>query len=1542
MKNFLPVGKQVFAFLFVVCLSLSKSFAQNVTVAQDGSGNFTTVQAAINAAPTNQTAPYIIYIKNGKYKEKINIPSNKPFLQLVGQSVANVIITWDDYSGKPNPAGGTFGTANSATFTVSAADFTAINITFENTTGDAPQALAINVTGDRSAFKNCRFLGGQDTIFAGGTAMRQYFRNCYIDGTVDFIFGDARAVFDSCVIYPKTRIAGGNSFLTAANTKQAEPYGYVFRNCKITVNRGGSFYVLGRPWQNDASTADAAKSYNKTIFLNTTMGSSIQSVGWSTWDVGTDVTKITYAEYKSKKFDGSLVDVSQRVSWSQQLSDVRAAVYYNNDSLFGTWNPCAVAAGFCTDNPPDIAVSNFRGVKGTNTSTFTWNISWPIAGVKYEVLRSSDKTNFTSINEQTAANDSSVNFGYTENIPPPGVTYYYLIRASKTGLATHITDTVTISSTPTITIAGALGSFIQGVGTPSNPQSYTVSGSSLTNGLVITAPTGYEISANNGTTWNNSSNPIVLTPTSNGNVATTPISVRLNAATAGTYSGNIVHASLGADTVRLAVSGLVQNESLAVSQILEWWPLSTNNSDSAAVRAQGVTGTTPVLNNFYLSNGTTVASAPAYSPLHGQAFGATANGDGSWTPSPGGSVNHSFYEQYTVTASATHSLRIDSLIFTTSIYNSANGRLAIAFSSSGFTADSTQMPGATLASAVVLNNETGGNTTTYRFALAGATGVYVPSGQTLTFRLYYAVGSSSAGRYAKIKNVQVKGLAIVNPLTGDFRTHQSGNWKDLTTWERYDGTQWVSPAPEFPHYSNTSGTVIQSGHTVTHAEAFTEGFGYIPRRTKINNGGQLIVSPGINLNVANDGSSPPTATTDLQIDGTLTLLGTMGTNGNVSVVINGSFINSGTGLNLNNSGDTTVVGATGTYQHNVNNTTLIPGNTSNAFIFQPGSTFLVTGLTSASSGLFRNAVKYSNIVWNNIGQTASYAIRSTLDSTNVKGSFTVQSTGTSNLTFSNASSRKVFPGGYYQAGGTVNYRETGTPTDTLDLGGDFSVTGGTFNSNSAAGSSLLIRLNGTNKSINYPQATATNTNWEVNGVYSLGANLNIPTPGYSVKVNGTLNLGTYTVNGPANFMVMPGGIVSSALPAGLSGNIMTTGTTTFSPVANYIFNGTAPQTTGASLALANTVTINNSSDVTLSGNITATSLNLTAGRLVLGNNALTVSSVLNSSSTKYLVTNGTGMLSIRNIGAGANVFPVGPSTTSYNPVTVNNSGTPDTFSVSVKNTFDFAVTDANKVVNKQWTINESIPGGSNVTLSLSWTTADQAPGFDPANPVSIMRYNGTSWVYTPATITGAGTTASPYVATASGFTAFSPFGVVNSNAALPLKLLSFNAGYDNNVVNLWWSSTSEVNTASFEIERSADGRSFISIGSVIAKAAFGTNNYNFADPNPSDGIVYYRLKIVDKDGAFKYSPVTVVNSRLKGKVTLYPNPAHNSLSLTHNRATTNGTVEIITMDGRKVVMQKLIVNTTKTSIDVSDLAPGAYLLQVNNGVDKASIRFIKQ
>jgi pectinesterase len=200
---------------------------------------------------------------------------------------------------------------------INASDFSAVNLTVENTTGDAPQALAVNVNADRASFLNCRFLGGQDTVLVNGDGRRNWFKNCYIDGVVDFIFGGNRAVFDSCIIYAKTRKDNlSGSYITAANTSQTEPYGLVFRNCFLPANRGTTRYVLGRPWQNSTGSTER---YNKTVFITPVYGANIiQPAGWSIWDAGTITSQITYAEYSPYNTNGTPADVSGRVTWSKR------------------------------------------------------------------------------------------------------------------------------------------------------------------------------------------------------------------------------------------------------------------------------------------------------------------------------------------------------------------------------------------------------------------------------------------------------------------------------------------------------------------------------------------------------------------------------------------------------------------------------------------------------------------------------------------------------------------------------------------------------------------------------------------------------------------------------------------------------------------------------------------------------------------------------------------------------------------------------------------------------------------------------------------------------------------------------------------------------------------------------------------------------------------------------------------------------------------------------------------------------------------------
>lgn len=780
MKNSTPL-KALFG-LLITCFSFNITVAQSfdVVVAKDGSGNHTSLQAAIDAAPANSAVPYRIFIKNGKYKEKITVPSNKPFIHLTGESVANVILTYDDYAGKMITCATTVGTQNSASFTVNATDFAATNITFENShpfgvpDNNGQQAVALLVNADRAVFKNCRFLGNQDTLYLKGSGTpRSYFKNCYVDGNVDFIFGSAIAFFDSCVVYAKSRTGTSSSYITAPNTPTGQNYGFVFRDARLPHNTGSTVYYLSRPWPSP-SIADTRQ---KTVFLSSRMSTNIQPAGWSTWDGNTVTSNLYYGEYRSRYFNGDLVDVTSRVSWSVQLSQADSSTY-TFSNIFGSWDPCAVSTGICNASATDIAVSNFRGTKGTTSAQFDWNISWPVTGIQYTLYRSSDNVSFAPIHNVTATNDTAINFSYTDaTLPAAGTSFYYYIAAAKTGLASHITDTVSISNVATISVNASdalyLCGFSQSIGSPSASQTYTVSASNLTADLVITPPASFEVSSNN-TNWFTNSSPLIITPAS-GVVSTTTIYVRLNAPAAGSYSGNIVNASAGASTVNVAVTGTAINPPTINSTVLQQWPLVVDNTDDVAVRSANVTASTPTFSKLYVSNGTTLPAVTAYSATRGQAFGATVNGDGSWGTAaggPGGNLNRTFYEQFTVTATGA-AIRIDSLILTSAFYNtSSNTKLGIVYSKTGFnTDDSTtniisgiDQAGAsvtgTFATPIALANQTAGPTNSYRLTLGGMGGDTLYAGETITIRMYFSCGSTSTGRYAMLKNVIVKGEAL--------------------------------------------------------------------------------------------------------------------------------------------------------------------------------------------------------------------------------------------------------------------------------------------------------------------------------------------------------------------------------------------------------------------------------------------------------------------------------------------------------------------------------------------------------------------------------------------------------------------------------------------------------------------------------------------------------------------------------------------------------------------------------------------------------------
>jgi len=301
------------------CLAMQSSDVEYLyVVALDGSGDFTTIQAAIDASKTFPDERITIMIRDGIYREKVKVHSWNNMISLVGESMENTIITYDDYFDKINR--GRNSTFHTYTLLVQGNDFIAENLTIENSAGPVGQAVALHVESDRSFFRNCRILGHQDTIYAAGEGSRQYFKDCYIEGTTDFIFGQATAVFDNCTLHSLS-----NSYITAASTPKGIEYGFVIINSRLTADPGVDSVYLGRPWRNDA----------RTVFIRTEMGDHILPEGWHNWNRPEAEETTFYAEYQNS---GSGYQPQMRVSWSYQL-DSEEADRYTPDQIFKDWKP---------------------------------------------------------------------------------------------------------------------------------------------------------------------------------------------------------------------------------------------------------------------------------------------------------------------------------------------------------------------------------------------------------------------------------------------------------------------------------------------------------------------------------------------------------------------------------------------------------------------------------------------------------------------------------------------------------------------------------------------------------------------------------------------------------------------------------------------------------------------------------------------------------------------------------------------------------------------------------------------------------------------------------------------------------------------------------------------------------------------------------------------------------------------------------------------------------------------------------------------------
>lgn len=287
----------------------------NVVVSKDSDGDYNSIQEAINAAKSFPDQRVIINIKNGVYYEKIRIPEWNTKISLIGESKENTIITYDDYFNKMNL--GRNSTFYTYTLLVEGDDFFASNLTIQNTSGPVGQAVALSVFSNRAVISDCNILGNQDTLYASGEDNKQYFTACYIEGTTDFIFGKATALFENCTIHSKK-----NSYITAASTPEGIEFGFVFKNCTLTADENVDEVYLGRPW----------RIYAKTVFVNCEMGTHIKPEGWHNWSKPEAEKTCFYAEYKCS---GEGFNPGERVSWSHQLTKSQARKY-SIQNILGT------------------------------------------------------------------------------------------------------------------------------------------------------------------------------------------------------------------------------------------------------------------------------------------------------------------------------------------------------------------------------------------------------------------------------------------------------------------------------------------------------------------------------------------------------------------------------------------------------------------------------------------------------------------------------------------------------------------------------------------------------------------------------------------------------------------------------------------------------------------------------------------------------------------------------------------------------------------------------------------------------------------------------------------------------------------------------------------------------------------------------------------------------------------------------------------------------------------------------------------------------
>ncbi|XP_071697925.1 pectinesterase-like [Rutidosis leptorrhynchoides] len=323
-----------------------KKIKPDVTIAQDGTGNYHTINEALKFAPVEAKKTYVIYVKEGIYKEIIRIPKNLTHIMIMGDGPDKTRI-----SGSLNFIDG-ITTYHTATVAVGGDFFMARDIAFENTAGpEKHQAVALRVSADRTVFYNCRMDGYQDTLYAH--TYRQFYRECTISGTIDFLFGDGAVVFQNCIMVVRKPMDNQNCIVTAQGRKEPrQPTGLVLQNCSIVADplyypvRMQLKSYLGRPW----------KQFSRTIIMESFIDDLIQPQGWLPWNESFAFDTLYYSEFNNH---GPGSSKAQRVKWPgvKELSAKRINRFTPGKFIIGdSWIPptdVPYTADFMFEPPKD-------------------------------------------------------------------------------------------------------------------------------------------------------------------------------------------------------------------------------------------------------------------------------------------------------------------------------------------------------------------------------------------------------------------------------------------------------------------------------------------------------------------------------------------------------------------------------------------------------------------------------------------------------------------------------------------------------------------------------------------------------------------------------------------------------------------------------------------------------------------------------------------------------------------------------------------------------------------------------------------------------------------------------------------------------------------------------------------------------------------------------------------------------------------------------------------------------------------------------------